>query len=164
MQKPFKDCIVADHIDTLLYIIQQQQLKQHHDIARGEDMIRGLIERSQRHQEMFVIFWRLVGISDVKNFLQYFKNESSKYPHRAIDAIDFSTQHQTLQIPEFISKNHTILSSQGLAHLDFFALRYGAIHDLSPAFKKYCKLHNISIKNIMSQTIRLSENNILLQS
>lgn len=113
---------------------------------------------------MFVIFWRLVGISDVKSFLQYFKNTPSHYPQRGINSSNFSTPHQSLEIPEFISKNHDILSRQWLSYLDFFAVRYGAIHDLSPAFKKYCKHNNISIKNIISQTIRLSENNILLQS
>lgn len=113
---------------------------------------------------MFVVFWRLVGISDVKSFLQYFKNTPSHYPQRGIISSNFSTPHQSLEIPEFISKNHDILSRQWLSYLDFFAVRYGAIHDLSPAFKKYCKHNNISIKNIISQTIRLSENNILLQS
>lgn len=113
---------------------------------------------------MFVVFWRLVGISDVKSFLQYFKNTPSHYPQRGINSSNFSTPHQSLEIPEFISKNHDILSRQWLSYLDFFAVRYGAIHDLSPAFKKYCKHNNISIKNIISQTIRLSENNILLQS
>lgn len=164
MKKPFKDCTIADHIDTLFYLIQQQQSKQNHDIARWEDMIRWIIERSQRHQDMFVVFWRLVGISDVKSFLQYFKNTPSHYPQRGINSSNFSTPHQSLEIPEFISKNHDILSRQWLSYLDFFAVRYGAIHDLSPAFKKYCKHNNISIKNIISQTIRLSENNILLQS
>lgn len=66
MQKPFTNCIIADHIDTLVYLIAQQQYKQNHTSARGEDMIRGIIERSHRHPEMFTIFWKLVGIENTK--------------------------------------------------------------------------------------------------
>lgn len=164
MQKPFINCIIADHIDTLFYLIQQQQIKQHHTIARGEDMIRGLIERSHRHPEMFGIFWKLVGVEQAKVLLHYFKTYSSQYPTPDVTSIDFLGTHQSLQIPEFILKNHNILSNQGLKHLDFFAVWYGALHDLSPTFKKYCKENNISVKNIISQTHRLSENNILLES
>ncbi|AKH33134.1 ATP-dependent Clp protease ATP-binding subunit ClpC [candidate division SR1 bacterium Aalborg_AAW-1] len=164
MQQPFKNCILTDHIDTLFYLIQQQQTKQNHTLARGEDMIRGLIERSPRYPEMFSLFWKLVGISDTKNFLNYFKLYSSSYPQSDIPSVAFAGSQQSLLIPEFINKNHTILSKQGLHYLDFFAVWYGAIHDLSPTFKKYCKENNISVKNIISQTHRLSENNILLQS
>jgi hypothetical protein len=52
----------------------------------------------------------------------------------------------------------------GLEVVDFFLFRYGAIHDLSPDFKTYCATKKISIKNIISHTHRLSENNLLLQS
>lgn len=164
MQQPFKNCILTDHIDTLFYLIQQQQTKQNHTIARGEDMIRGLIERSHRHPDMFSLFWKLVGITDVKSFLSYFKQRPSLYPHREIQSSSFIGEQQSLLIPDFITKNHSTLSGLGLQYLDFFAIWYGAIHDLSPAFKKYCKENNISVKNIISQTHRLSQNNILLES
>ncbi len=69
-----------------------------------------------------------------------------------------------LDLPDHVSAQHELLMQSGLEVVDFFLFRYGAIHDLSPEFKKYCATKKISIKNIISHTHRLSKNNILLQS
>lgn len=164
MQDPLKNCIIADHVDTLLYLINQHQTTKDHTLARWEDIIASILERSQRHQEIFSVFWKLVGINDIKSFSQYFKKGYDNYTDTDLTSLDLHSANQHIKLPYFINTIHEELHEQGLQHLDFFVLWYGALHDLSPVFKKYCKINNISIVNIISQTKHLSKNNILLSS
>lgn len=129
-------------------------------------MIRGLIERSARHQQAFDLFWKLVGVNSPKIFFAYFKEEKSLYPDTDTELIThrWSSSEQSLEIPSFVLDAHTILYDRGLKYLDFFTVWYGALRDLSPQFQAYCKQHHISIKNIISQTDRLSDNTLVLQS
>lgn len=145
-------------------MIHTQQQQSHHTIARGEDIIVSIHEWSQRHTDLFDLFWKIVGIKHPKVFFSYFKQYKSTYSNHDIESILLEGTEQSILLPAFVMNDHNLLLNNGLQYLDLFVLWYGAIHDLSPEFKKYCKLNNISVKNIISQTERLSENNILLSS
>ena len=167
MSHTFAHCTVADHIDILLYLIKKNQTN-HPSLStdtsiRGEHIIRGIIERSQRYPESLSLFRKLVGITNTKDFFAYFKNTTSQYPETVWSSI-IALKDIELDLPHHISAQHEILMQSGLEVVDFFLFRYGAIHDLSPEFKKYCANKKISVKNIISHTHRLSENNLLLQS
>lgn len=128
-------------------------------------MIRGLINWSQKYPDIFSLFWKLVGIKHPNIFLNYFKEHpTSSYTTRPTTSYAIQGRKQTLLIPDFITHNHEQLSQLGLKHLDFFAVWYGAIFDLSADFMQYCHRHQLNINTIISQTTRLSQNNILLQA
>ncbi len=167
MSHTFTHCVIADHMDILLYLINKSRSDIHSDwdsTIRGEDIIRGIIERSQRHTESMKLFWKLVGIENTKDFFAYFKQNTSSYTSQIEDTTLFSHHDHELIIPTYMSEYHSKLVEQGLWYVDFFTLWYGAIHDLTSQFKKYCTAKKISVKNIISHTHRLSENNLLLQS
>lgn len=161
MSQTFAHCTLADHIDILLYCIQKYHTPD--TPLRGEQIISGIVERSQRHPEALQLFWKLVGISHTKEFFDYFKQTTSAYPEIS-DTASLVLKDTTFYLPQHMSDHHRTLMDAGLMTVDFFVLWYGAIHDLSPEFKKYCKEKNISVKNIISQTKRLSEQSIILQS
>ena len=89
MSHTFAHCTIADHIDILVYLIQKNHTPSQHSTSvsqisdtsiRGEHIIRGIIERSQRYPESLQLFRKLVGITHTKDFFAYFKNTQSHYP------------------------------------------------------------------------------------
>jgi ATP-dependent Clp protease ATP-binding subunit ClpC len=161
MSHTFAQCTIADHIDILLYLIQKN--KSTNTPIRGEHIIRWIHERSQRYPESLQLFRKLVGITNTKDFFAYFKNNDSVYT-KTVNSQIISLKDININLSNNISESQDKLIQSGMNIVDFFLFRYWAIYDLSPEFKKYCAEKKISVKNIISHTNRLSENNLLRES
>lgn len=162
MAQLFRQCIIDDHIHS---IIDELDLTQH-TIITGEDMLLALYSWSKNHNpDMMHILRKLVGVKSISRFFDIIEQSARiRHDHMIWDVALVQIADKSIRCTDDLYRHQSDLVTQWLGYVDCFTLWYAAIQSLDQQTIRILQSHKISVKTIISQTRRLSEHKLLLES